>query len=92
MENEEEPTSVFRERFLKINVKHITDGEGVVAGVLLVTPNAVMFDPNVSDPLVSKTHRRNLLFIATRCSFLKLFKSRYMVHVAQRANKVLLVL
>ena len=26
--------------------------QGVVAGVLLVTPNAVMFDPNVSDPLV----------------------------------------
>ncbi|XP_075236666.1 TLD domain-containing protein mustard isoform X1 [Lycorma delicatula] len=40
------------ERFLKINVRHITDGQGVVAGVLLVTPNAVMFDPNVSDPLV----------------------------------------
>ncbi|XP_066137531.1 nuclear receptor coactivator 7 isoform X3 [Euwallacea fornicatus] len=52
VENEEEPTSVFRERFLKINVRHITDGEGVVSGVLLVTPNAVMFDPNVSDPLV----------------------------------------
>ncbi|KAL0103352.1 hypothetical protein PUN28_017552 [Cardiocondyla obscurior] len=42
----------FRERFLKINVRHITDGQGVVGGVLLVTPNAVMFDPNVSDPLV----------------------------------------
>ncbi|KAK7602830.1 hypothetical protein V9T40_006804 [Parthenolecanium corni] len=40
------------ERFLKINVKHITDGQGVVGGVLLVTPNAVMFDPNVSDQLV----------------------------------------
>ncbi|XP_050541418.1 oxidation resistance protein 1 isoform X4 [Daktulosphaira vitifoliae] len=40
------------ERFLKINVRHITDGQGVVSGVLLVTPNAVMFDPNVSDPLV----------------------------------------
>ncbi|GLH04467.1 Nucleolar protein c7c, putative, partial [Gryllus bimaculatus] len=39
-------------RFLKINVRHITDGQGVVSGVLLVTPNAVMFDPNVSDPLV----------------------------------------
>ena len=26
--------------------------QGVVAGVLLVTPNAIMFDPNVSDPLV----------------------------------------
>lgn len=26
--------------------------QGVVSGVLLVTPNAVMFDPNVSDQLV----------------------------------------
>ncbi|XP_052753617.1 nuclear receptor coactivator 7 isoform X13 [Galleria mellonella] len=40
------------QRFLKINVRHITDGQGVVSGVLLVTPNAVMFDPNVSDVLV----------------------------------------
>ncbi|XP_063696016.1 oxidation resistance protein 1 isoform X3 [Culicoides brevitarsis] len=43
---------VLVQRFLKINVRHITDGQGVVGGVLLVTPNAVMFDPNVSDPLV----------------------------------------
>ncbi|XP_063918186.1 oxidation resistance protein 1 isoform X4 [Zophobas morio] len=48
----DEESAVFRERFLKINVRHITDGQGVVSGVLLVTPNAVMFDPNVSDPLV----------------------------------------
>ncbi|XP_049822534.1 oxidation resistance protein 1 isoform X7 [Aethina tumida] len=48
----DEESAVFRERFLKINVRHITDGQGVVGGVLLVTPNAVMFDPNVSDPLV----------------------------------------
>ncbi|XP_044011042.1 oxidation resistance protein 1-like isoform X15 [Aphidius gifuensis] len=47
-----EETPAYRERFLKINVRHITDGQGVVGGVLLVTPNAVMFDPNVSDPLV----------------------------------------
>ncbi|XP_062595745.1 oxidation resistance protein 1-like isoform X1 [Saccostrea cucullata] len=40
------------ERFIKVSAKHITDGQGVVSGVLLVTPNAVMFDPNVSDPLV----------------------------------------
>lgn len=40
------------QRFLKLNVRHITDGQGVVGGVLLVTPNAVMFDPNVSDALV----------------------------------------
>ncbi|XP_062126812.1 nuclear receptor coactivator 7 isoform X20 [Drosophila sulfurigaster albostrigata] len=43
---------VITQRFLKINVRHITDGQGVVGGVLLVTRNAVMFDPNVSDPLV----------------------------------------
>ncbi|XP_055387006.1 nuclear receptor coactivator 7 isoform X17 [Condylostylus longicornis] len=43
---------VITQRFLKINVRHITDGQGVVGGVLLVTPNAVMFDPNVSDALV----------------------------------------
>ncbi|XP_068904185.1 oxidation resistance protein 1 isoform X4 [Tenebrio molitor] len=48
----DEDSAAFRERFLKINVRHITDGQGVVSGVLLVTPNAVMFDPNVSDPLV----------------------------------------
>ncbi|KAG1656909.1 Oxidation resistance protein 1 [Nymphon striatum] len=39
-------------KFLKITVKHITDGQGIVDGVLLVTPNALMFDPNVSDTLV----------------------------------------
>ncbi|CAF4780589.1 unnamed protein product [Pieris macdunnoughi] len=48
----EAPTSSAPQRFLKINVRHITDGQGVVSGVLLVTPNAVMFDPNVSDTLV----------------------------------------
>lgn len=47
-----EDDAVITQRFLKINVRHITDGQGVVGGVLLVTPNAVMFDPNVSDPLV----------------------------------------
>ncbi|XP_066906102.1 oxidation resistance protein 1 isoform X8 [Halyomorpha halys] len=46
------PSSPLLEKFLKINVRHITDGQGVVSGVLLVTPNALMFDPNVSDPLV----------------------------------------
>uniref|UniRef100_A0A4Y0BNC0 Oxidation resistance protein 1 n=1 Tax=Anopheles funestus TaxID=62324 RepID=A0A4Y0BNC0_ANOFN len=48
--DEDDPVTI--QRFLKINVRHITDGQGVVGGVLLVTPNAVMFDPNVSDPLV----------------------------------------
>ncbi|XP_016837980.1 oxidation resistance protein 1 isoform X4 [Nasonia vitripennis] len=48
----DEDVQPYKERFLKITVRHITDGQGVVGGVLLVTPNAVMFDPNVSDPLV----------------------------------------
>eukprot|EP00057_Strongylocentrotus_purpuratus_P019239 XP_011673713.1 PREDICTED: nuclear receptor coactivator 7 isoform X2 [Strongylocentrotus purpuratus] len=39
-------------QYLKLDVKYITDGEGVVSGTMLVTPNAIMFDPNVSDPLV----------------------------------------
>ncbi|KAL1431334.1 hypothetical protein MTO96_014347 [Rhipicephalus appendiculatus] len=38
--------------FLNISSRHITDGQGVVTGTLLVTPNNVMFVPNVSDPLV----------------------------------------
>ncbi|KAH6935084.1 hypothetical protein HPB50_003343 [Hyalomma asiaticum] len=38
--------------FLKISSRHITDGQGVVTGTLLVTPNNVMFIPNVSDALV----------------------------------------
>lgn len=48
----EDDDPVVVQRFLKLNVRHITDGQGVVGGVLLVTPNAVMFDPNVSDTLV----------------------------------------
>ncbi|XP_066269563.1 oxidation resistance protein 1-like isoform X2 [Branchiostoma lanceolatum] len=45
----------FHEQFLKINVKYITAGKGTVSGVLLVTPNAIMFDPHKSDPLVIET-------------------------------------
>uniref|UniRef100_UPI00358E3C66 nuclear receptor coactivator 7-like isoform X2 n=1 Tax=Myxine glutinosa TaxID=7769 RepID=UPI00358E3C66 len=39
-------------KFIKIGCKYITDGQGAVAGVLLVTPNSIMFDPYKSDPLV----------------------------------------
>ena len=28
--------------------------QGVVSGTMLVTPNAIMFDPNVLDPLVKE--------------------------------------
>ncbi|KAM4692976.1 nuclear receptor coactivator 7 [Discoglossus pictus] len=46
---EEEPIVV---KFVKINCRYITDGKGVVGGVMIVTPNNVMFDPHKSDPLV----------------------------------------
>ncbi|XP_037311008.1 oxidation resistance protein 1a isoform X2 [Pungitius pungitius] len=42
------------EKFLKINCKYITGGMGAVSGVLLVTPNNIMFDPHRMDPLVQE--------------------------------------
>ncbi|XP_034029701.1 oxidation resistance protein 1a isoform X2 [Thalassophryne amazonica] len=47
-----EEEEALTERFLKINCKYITDGKGGVSGVLLVTPNNIMFDPHRNDPLV----------------------------------------
>lgn len=52
-------------RFLKILSRYITDGQGVVNGVLIVTPNAIMFDPNVSDPLVMEHSVENYGVIAS---------------------------
>ncbi|KAJ8347974.1 hypothetical protein SKAU_G00265630 [Synaphobranchus kaupii] len=46
---DEEPTTV---RFLKMSCRYFTDGMGVVGGVMIVTPNNIMFDPHKSDPLV----------------------------------------
>ncbi|KAM4631413.1 oxidation resistance protein 1-like [Polymixia lowei] len=42
------------ERFLKISCKYITDGKGIVGGVLLVTPGSLLFDPDKRDPLVQQ--------------------------------------
>ncbi|XP_061110184.1 oxidation resistance protein 1-like isoform X2 [Conger conger] len=47
-----EEEEALTEKFLKINCKYITDGKGAVSGVLLVTPNNIMFDPHRADPLV----------------------------------------
>ncbi|XP_040210778.1 oxidation resistance protein 1 isoform X1 [Rana temporaria] len=49
-----EEEEAFTEKFLKINCKYITDGKGAVSGVLLVTPNNIMFDPHKTDPLVQE--------------------------------------
>ncbi|KAM9310784.1 oxidation resistance protein 1a isoform 2-T2 [Pholidichthys leucotaenia] len=47
-----EEEEALTEKFLKINCKYITDGKGAVSGILLVTPNNIMFDPHRMDPLV----------------------------------------
>ncbi|XP_061090900.1 oxidation resistance protein 1a isoform X1 [Conger conger] len=49
-----EEEEALTERFLKINCKYITEGKGAVSGVLLVTPNNIMFDPHRTDPLVQE--------------------------------------
>ncbi|XP_051519639.1 oxidation resistance protein 1b isoform X2 [Myxocyprinus asiaticus] len=49
-----EEEEALTEKFLKMNCKFITDGKGIVSGVLLVTPNNIMFDPHKSDRLVQE--------------------------------------
>ena len=44
-------TEVVEYQFVRLRVRHITAGRGVVAGSVLFTPNAVIFDP---DPQVVK--------------------------------------
>lgn len=39
-------------QFVKLNAKYITECDGTVSGTLLVTPNAIMFDPHLSDRFV----------------------------------------
>ncbi|CAG9536116.1 unnamed protein product [Cercopithifilaria johnstoni] len=48
----EETDTDCMKRFIKLKVKQITEMNGTVAGTLLVTPNALMFDPDVAHPLV----------------------------------------
>ncbi|KAG9328790.1 hypothetical protein JZ751_010654, partial [Albula glossodonta] len=49
LSDDEEPSSI---QFLKMSCRYFTDGMGVVGGVMIVTPNNIMFDPHKSDPLV----------------------------------------
>ncbi|TRY74346.1 hypothetical protein DNTS_032040 [Danionella cerebrum] len=49
-----EEEEALTEKFLKMNCKYITDGKGIVSGVLLVTPNNIMFDPHKCDQLVQE--------------------------------------
>ncbi|KAL4624754.1 oxidation resistance protein 1-like isoform X3 [Arapaima gigas] len=49
-----EEEEALTEKFLKIDCKYITDSKGTVGGVLLITPNNIMFDPLRTDPLVQE--------------------------------------
>uniref|UniRef100_A0A671KN61 Nuclear receptor coactivator 7-like n=1 Tax=Sinocyclocheilus anshuiensis TaxID=1608454 RepID=A0A671KN61_9TELE len=49
LSEDESPVSI---KFLKMSCKYFTDGMGVVGGVMIITPNNIMFDPHKSDPLV----------------------------------------
>ncbi|XP_016317918.1 oxidation resistance protein 1-like isoform X4 [Sinocyclocheilus anshuiensis] len=49
-----EEEEALTEKFLKMNCKYITNSKGIVSGVLLVTPNNIMFDPHKSDRLVQE--------------------------------------
>ncbi|XP_030626516.1 nuclear receptor coactivator 7 isoform X2 [Chanos chanos] len=49
LSEDEGPATV---KFIKMSCKYFTDGMGVVGGVMIVTPNNIMFDPHKSDPLV----------------------------------------
>ncbi|KAM3716990.1 Oxidation resistance protein [Dirofilaria immitis] len=51
LEVEEADTDCMK-RFIKLKVKQMTEMNGTVTGTLLVTPNALMFDPDVVHPLV----------------------------------------
>ena len=43
-------------KFLRINVKHITESRGIVDGTLLLTSKLVMFDPYPHHPLVKDSN------------------------------------
>merc|ERR1712106_956523 len=49
-----EELEIVEYQFIKLKVRHITSGRGVVGGSVLFTPNAVIFDPDPKDPLVEE--------------------------------------
>ncbi|VDK77962.1 unnamed protein product [Litomosoides sigmodontis] len=50
----EEADTDSMKRFIKLKVKQMTEMDGTVTGTLLVTPNALMFDPDAVHPLVTE--------------------------------------
>ena len=51
-------------QFIKLRVRHITSGRGVVSGSVLFTPNAIIFDPDPQDPLVEELEPEAFQIIA----------------------------
>ena len=51
-------------QFIKLRVRHITAGRGVVGGSILFTPNAIIFDPDPADPLVEELEPEAFQIIA----------------------------
>lgn len=54
MSGESTESEPFEEGFLKMSVQYISDKDESVGGVLLVTPAALMYDPDSSDPVVKR--------------------------------------
>ena len=53
--NQVEDPEIIDSQFLRINVRHVTDGAGVVVGSILITPKVLMFNPNLTDQLVEES-------------------------------------
>ncbi|XP_015240637.1 PREDICTED: nuclear receptor coactivator 7-like isoform X3 [Cyprinodon variegatus] len=51
--------------YLKLFCHHITDGKGVVSGILVVTSNKIFFDPSKTHPLVTEHGFENYLLSFT---------------------------
>jgi len=49
-----EEAELIDSQFVRVNVRHITDGKGIVSGSLLLTPEVLMFNPSLNDPLVQE--------------------------------------
>ncbi|VDN58889.1 unnamed protein product [Dracunculus medinensis] len=66
-------------RFLKIKVKKINEKTGTVSGTLLVTPNALMFDPDVNHPLVIENGQEIYIMMARMedIACIALYKERH---------------
>lgn len=54
MSGESTESEPFEEGFLKMSVQYITDNNESVGGVLLVTPAALMYDPDYADPVAKR--------------------------------------